>query len=40
MTAARAAELVGYASASAFGKAYKARYGVSPLEKEAERKSE
>lgn len=40
MTAVRAAELVGYASASAFGKAYKARYGISPLEKEAEHASE
>ena len=37
LTAAKAAELLGYGSSSAFGKAYKARYGVSPLaEKERE----
>ena len=38
MTAVRAAELLGYASASAFGKAYKARFGVSPHGAEEEEK--
>lgn len=33
MTALRASELLGYASASAFGKAYKARFGTSPKAK-------
>lgn len=36
LSAVRAAELLGYASPSAFGKAYKAQFGVSPLgEKDA-----
>lgn len=34
MTALRASELLGYTSAAAFGKAYKARFGASPRAKE------
>lgn len=34
MTASRASELLGYTSASAFGKAYKAKFGVSPRGKD------
>ncbi len=34
MTAVRASELLGYTSASAFGKAYKTKFGISPRAKE------